>query len=96
MLLNDDIVDIKKTDGISSLTFVVDEFLGLFLHPSIFSVTHRFTICINIKWCLIRFLILNINFLDSSDSIITLQKCLFSHSYTVFYAIPIFFSVAKE
>ena len=24
----------KKTDGISSPTFVVDDFLGLFLHPS--------------------------------------------------------------
>ena len=30
MLLNDDIVDIEKADGICSLTFVVDELLGLF------------------------------------------------------------------
>ena len=37
MLLNDDIEDIAKPDGICSLTFVVDEFSGLFLHPSIFS-----------------------------------------------------------
>ena len=35
MLLNDDIVDIKKPDCICSLTFVVDEFSGLFLHPFI-------------------------------------------------------------
>ena len=40
MLLNDDIVDIEKLDGICSLTFVVDELSGLFLHPSIFSVIH--------------------------------------------------------
>ena len=40
MLLNEDIVDIEKPDGICSLTFVVDEFSGLFLHPSIFSIIH--------------------------------------------------------
>ena len=40
MLLNEDIVDIEKPDGICSLTFVVDEFSGLFLHPSIFSIKH--------------------------------------------------------
>ena len=40
MLLNDDIGDIEKPDGIYSLTFVVDEFSGLFLHPSIFSIKH--------------------------------------------------------
>ena len=33
---NDDIVDIKKPDEIFSLNFVVDEFSGLFLNPSIF------------------------------------------------------------
>ena len=40
MLLNKDIVDIEKPDGICSLTFVVDQFSGLFLHPSIFSIKH--------------------------------------------------------
>ena len=40
MLLNDDIVDAEKPDGIYLLTFVVDEFSGLFLHPSVFSITH--------------------------------------------------------
>ena len=35
MLLNDDIVDIEKLDGMCSLTFAVDELSGLFLHPSI-------------------------------------------------------------
>ena len=40
MLLNEDIVDIEKPDGICSLTFVGHEFSGLFLHPSIFSVIH--------------------------------------------------------
>ena len=40
MLLNEDIVDIEKPDGICSRTFVVNEFSGLFLHPSIFSTKH--------------------------------------------------------
>ena len=38
MLLNDDIVDIKTSDGVCSPNFVVDTFSGLFLHPSIFSI----------------------------------------------------------
>ena len=38
MLLNEDIADIEKLDGMYSLTFVVDEFSGLLLHTSIFSV----------------------------------------------------------
>ena len=40
MLLNDDIVYIEKLDGICWLTFVIDEFSGSFLHPSIFSIIH--------------------------------------------------------
>ena len=40
MLPNEDIVDIEKPVGICSLTFVVDEISGLFLHPSIFSIIH--------------------------------------------------------
>ena len=40
MLLNDDIVNITKPDGIFSLTFVVDEFSGLYLHPSSFHNKH--------------------------------------------------------
>ena len=40
MLLNEDIVDIEKPDGICLLTFVIDEFSGLFLHPSIFFIIH--------------------------------------------------------
>ena len=40
MLLKEDIVDIEKPDGICLLTFVVDEFSGFFLHPSIFSIIH--------------------------------------------------------
>ena len=38
MLLNEEIVDIEKSDGICLLTFVVDEFSGLFLYPSIFCI----------------------------------------------------------
>ena len=40
MLLNDDTVDTEKLDEVCSPTFVVDEFSGLFLHPSIFSIKH--------------------------------------------------------
>ena len=34
MLLNEDIVEIEKSDGICWLTFVLDEYSGLFLHQS--------------------------------------------------------------
>ena len=37
MLLNDDNL-FENHDGICSLTFAVDEFSGLFLHPSIFCI----------------------------------------------------------
>ena len=57
ILLYEDIVDIEKLDGICSLTFAVDEFSGLFLHPWIFFYC-TLKICINDKWCLIRYLIL--------------------------------------
>ena len=40
MLLDAVIVDIEEPYGICSLTFVADDFSGLFLHPSIFSTTH--------------------------------------------------------
>ena len=40
MLLNDDIEDIEKPDGICLPTFGVDEFSGFFYHPSVFSIKH--------------------------------------------------------
>ena len=40
VLLNDDIADIEKLDGIYSLTFVVDQFSVFFLHSLIFSIKH--------------------------------------------------------
>ena len=40
MLSNDDIVDIEKSDGICSLTLLLDEFSGFFLYPSVFSTNH--------------------------------------------------------
>ena len=40
MLLNEDIVDLEKSDGICLLTFVVDESARLFLHPLSFSIIH--------------------------------------------------------
>ena len=38
--LNNDAVDIEKPDGICSPTFDGDEFPGIFLHSSIFSIKH--------------------------------------------------------
>ena len=40
MLLNDDIVAIKKPDGICSHISVGDEFSGFYLHPSIYFIKH--------------------------------------------------------
>ena len=41
MLLNGNIVEIEKPDGIGLPIFVVDGFSGLFLHPSsVFSIKH--------------------------------------------------------
>ena len=39
-LLNGNIVDIVKPDGICSLTFVVAKCPWLFLHPSVFAIKH--------------------------------------------------------
>ena len=38
MLLNDDIVEIEKPDGIYLPTFVLNKYFGLFLYPSILSI----------------------------------------------------------
>ena len=38
ILLNNDILEIEKPDGICSPTIVVDEFSGFFLHPSLFYI----------------------------------------------------------
>ena len=40
ILLNEDIVDTEKPDGICSLTFIVDKFSELFLHSLVFSFRH--------------------------------------------------------
>ena len=40
MFLNEHIVDIEKLNGICSLNFAVEDFSGLLLHPSIFSIIH--------------------------------------------------------
>ena len=39
LLISEDIVDIEKPDGTCLLTFVEDEFSGLFLHPSVISIS---------------------------------------------------------
>ena len=46
-LINEDFVDFEKPDGICSMIFVADEFSGLFLHPSIFSMHSRCAWIIN-------------------------------------------------
>ena len=38
MFLNEDIVNIEKSGGLCSPTFVVDYFSGLLLHLSVFSI----------------------------------------------------------
>ena len=40
MSLHEDNIHIEKADGIFSVVFLVDEFSGLFLHPSFFSIIH--------------------------------------------------------
>ena len=40
IFLNDDAVNIGKPDRTYTLVFVLDEFSGLFLHPSIFFIKH--------------------------------------------------------
>ena len=38
LLLSNDVVDIRNSNGITSPTFVVDDFSELFLHQSIISI----------------------------------------------------------
>ena len=94
MSLNDDIVEIEKPDAICSRTIVVDEFSGIFLHPSVFSIFfinifyQIFKICINNHApCFIRILIfINSNVLVSSEGIfILLQKSLFPFMQLKFF-----------
>ena len=80
MILNNDIVEFEKNDGISFPTFVVNEFSGLFLHPSIYSIKHSRSAQI-INGALSDFSYwLNPNILVSSKDIIILQKSLLSHT----------------
>ena len=56
MLLNDDIVEIERPGRACSLAFVMNEFSGLFLHPSMFLLNiHGLQ---KNKYFFIRFLIL--------------------------------------
>ena len=92
MLLKEDIVDIGKPDWICLFAFVVSEFSGLFLHPSIFSIIHSRS-AINsmiINGALPDFWYsLNSNILVFSKGIIMLQKSLSSHTllcdWTLFF-----------
>ena len=47
----------QKSDGICSLIFVVDEFSGLFLHPSIFFKSHHYFLMLFLLIMLIIFLL---------------------------------------
>ena len=44
MLVNDNIVEIEKSDGICPLTFVADKFLGVFIHLSISFIRHSLSV----------------------------------------------------
>ena len=80
MFLNDDIVDTERPDRICSPKIVVNEFSGLFLYPSIFSIKHF--------WYS-----LNSNILVSWEDVRTLQKVLLAHT---FLCDSSFFSYLKE
>ena len=81
MLLNEDIVDTEKPDGICCLNFVVDEFSGLLLHPSIFSVIHSRSAQIMNDALSDLWYWLNSNILVSSEGMFLLQKSLFSNVF---------------
>ena len=77
---HDVIIAIEKLDGICSLTFVVDEFSGLLLHPAFFSMKHsRSAQVINCVLSVFWYR-LNSSILMSSEET-TLQKSLFSHTF---------------
>ena len=78
MLLNEDILDTEKPDGICRLNFVVDEFSGLLLHPSIFSVIHSRSAQIMNDASSDLWYWLNFNILVSSEGMFLLQKSLCS------------------
>ena len=78
MLLNEDILDTEKPDGICRLNFVVDEFSGLLLHPSIFSVIHSRSAQIMNDASSDLWYWLNFNIFVSSEGMFLLQKSLFS------------------
>ena len=93
MLLNKEIVDIEKPDGICARTLVVDEFSGLFLYLSILSIIHSRSAQI-INGALSDFWYwLNCNILKSWENIFTLKKSLFSHNFFIWFKL---FSVDKE
>ena len=78
---HDVIIAIEKLDGICSLTFVVDEFSGLLLHPAFFSIKHsRSAQVINCVLSIFWYR-LNSSILMSSEETTALQKSLFSHTF---------------
>ena len=93
MLWNGKIVDIKKSCGICSLTFLVDDFSGLSFYPSIFSIKHSRSAEI-INGPLSDFWYwLNSNILVSSEGI-KCYKNLYFH--ILFYEILICFLLQKN
>ena len=88
--LNDDIPKIEKPYGICSLTFVVDEFSGLFSHPSIFSIKHPRQM-VSYQIFDIDEILINISM--SSERIIILRKSLFPNTFLCYSSL---YFVLKE
>ena len=73
-------------------TYIFRKWLFRIILTSINFLYQRYKICLNNKWCLIRFMIyrLNSNILDCSVGITILQKSLFSDIFHVFQVCSLF------
>ena len=81
MFLSDNIADIEKSDGICSTTFVVDNYSGLLLYPSVFSIIDSRSAWIRNAILADFWYLLNSNILVSSEGITTSKKNLFSYTF---------------
>ena len=81
MFLSDNIADIEKSDGICSTTFVVDNYSGLLLYPSVFSIMDSRSAWIRNAILADFWYLLNSNILVSSEGITTSKKILFSYTF---------------
>ena len=81
MFLSDSIADIGKSDRICSTTFVMDNFSGLFLYPSVFSIIDSRSAWITNAILADFGYLLNSKILVSSKGITRSKKSLFSHTF---------------